>query len=125
VGERTLDLCLLNDAQLANNKSPRRFGRSKIIFVPPYNRVALSLTSALSHLGFAGLSAGPSYFESQLARFVTRIWVPVIKIPKRSAVSEINAHIDLIDWRHGTAQNFDFIAKNLVGHLRLRRGGFL
>jgi hypothetical protein len=115
-----------DDAVLAYNGFCEFFGSSKkVVFVPPYGCITEPLVDALPGIGFAAVSAGSSPLEARISRLVGKIWTPVIKIPIRSTVPRIDAQIDLIDWRRRTARDARSVAENLVGHLRLRRRGFL
>jgi peptidoglycan/xylan/chitin deacetylase (PgdA/CDA1 family) len=84
----------------------RLFGRNWTrALVPPYNRIAASLASALPMAGYIGLSTyGP-------------------RRPAAPAISIVNTHVDIIDW---TPRAFlgDSAALDLViRHLRARREG--
>jgi len=116
---------LLNDLQLAYNRFRRCFGHSNVIFVPPYAGIAPSLIKALPSVGFSGLSIGPGFVEFHLAQLAEKVWIPGIKLPRRSTVPQINAQIDLIDWHLATARDAGSVAESLVGYLRLRRRGIL
>ena len=48
-----------------------------------------------------------------------------MRIPVRATVPRIDAQIDVIDWRRRTVKDSRVIAKNIIGHLRLRRRGFI
>jgi hypothetical protein len=60
-------------------------GRSVLpVLVPPWNRIAPGLVPALPEIGFRGLSTfGPR------------------RRVRLGALREVNAHVDLLDWKHG------------------------
>jgi hypothetical protein len=116
---------LLSEADLAYQKFVEFFGRTKVIFVPPYNRIDRALIAALPSLGYAGVSLGASSLETRLARLAEKIWLPAIKLPGHSTVAWLNAQIDLMDWKRRTAQDTELIGAKLIGHLRLRRRGLI
>ena len=80
--------------------------RSLDVLVPPWNRIAVALVDRLGAAGFAGLSAyGPRAHAIPTA-----------------GLRQVNAHIDIIDWR--ATRGFVGVGEALalaVGHLRARR----
>lgn len=76
------------------------------LFVPPWNRISKPLVARLSSLGCAGLST----------------YAPRSSASAAPGLKQVNAHIDLIDWRggrrfKGTAR----VAGEIVAHLSARR----
>ena len=115
------------DAVCALETFRRHFPGVPAIFVPPFNRIAPEMIDALAGIGFAGLSAAPRPLERRMARLVGRLdWAaPTVNIAWRRSPPRIDAHIDLIDWRSGSARDLIAVAEALLGQLRLRRRGFL
>lgn len=97
------------------------------IFVPPFSRIAPEMIDALAGIGFVGLSAAPRPLERRMARLVGRLdWAaPAVNIAWRGSPPRVDAHVDLIDWRSGSARDLNAIAEALLGQLRLRRKAFL
>jgi hypothetical protein len=116
---------LQNDAEQAYQKFIEFFGRTRVIFVPPYNSIDSTLIAILPSLGYAGVSLGVSRLEARLARLAERIWLPGINLPGRSTAALLNAQIDLLDWKRRRAQDTESIGAKLIGHLRLRRRGLV
>ena len=96
------------------------------VFVPPFNRIASTMIGALASIGFSSLSVGPRPLERRIARVINRFgWVPALNIAWKGPLQRIDAHVDLIEWKSGSARDMDVVADALVGQLRLRRKGFL
>src|SRR5579883_282812 len=75
------------------------------VLVPPWNRVADSVTSRLSQAGYRGLStSGPRRSREVSPR-----------------VSLVNAHVDIINWRSRSFIGTTEAVRRLVGHLSARR----
>lgn len=75
------------------------------VLVPPWNRLSTALIDALPNVGFIGLSTlGPR--------------------PKHTALTQVNVHVDLIDWRDGRRfVGEEQALRRLIEHLALRRAG--
>jgi hypothetical protein len=87
----------------------RRFGsRFHAVLVPPWNRIASTLVSALPSAGLTGLSCfGPRETASPYAR-----------------VCRVNTHVDLIAWKRARAFiGVESAIARLVSHLAARRAG--
>ncbi len=84
----------------------RLFGRNWTrALVPPYNRIAASLASALPLAGYIGLSTyGP-------------------RRPADPALSIVNTHVDIIDWTPRAFLGESAALALIVKHLRARREG--
>jgi hypothetical protein len=104
----------------------RRHFANGAVFVPPFGRISPAMIGALRELGFLGLSGAQRPFERRCARLVGRFgWLPAMNVARPVPLPRIDAHIDLIDWRAGTAEAIEVVAAGLVSQLRLRRRGFL
>jgi hypothetical protein len=104
----------------------RRHFATGAVFVPPFGRISPAMIGALGELGFLALSGAPRPFERRCARLVGRFaWAPAINVSRPAPLPRIDAHIDLIDWHKGTAEDIEVVAARLVSQLRLRRRGFL
>jgi hypothetical protein len=114
------------DTMFALQVFHRHFAAIPAVFVPPFGRISMAVIDALPAIGFVGLSGGQRPFERRAARIAVRFgWVPAVNIASAGPLPRIDAHIDLIDWRSGSAQDIALVADWLVGQLRLRRRGFL
>jgi hypothetical protein len=115
------------DAVRALETFRQHFPNVPAVFVPPFNRIAPQMIDALTGIGFAGLSAAPRPLERRMARLVGRLaWAaPTVNIAWRGSLPRIDAHVDLIDWRSGSARDLNAVAEALLGQLRLRRRAFL
>ena len=105
-GEASLDSVLL-DAATGLRLARARFGSNCLpVLVPPWNRITARAIPHLPKLGFRGLST----------------WKPrAAKFPVPGLV-QVNAHLDLIDWRRGKVLKSDrAIAALLLRKLRWRR----
>ena len=98
----------LDDIALGRGRMTALFGAGALaIFVPPWNRIAASVATALPALGFCALSAfGPP--------------------PPEPAIAQLNCGLDLIDW-HNTRGGFPAITLNtrlaaLLADARARGG---
>jgi peptidoglycan/xylan/chitin deacetylase (PgdA/CDA1 family) len=117
---------LYDDGRRAFETFAEHFGGVAAVFVPPFNRIADAMVSALPTIGFVGVSKGPRALERRLSRIVSHIgWAPSARLPARGSVPHFDVQIDLIDWRRRTARDAAAVASDLVGHLRLRRSGFV
>jgi hypothetical protein len=102
------------------------FTDTPAIFVPPFNRIASPMIDALAGIGFCGLSVAPRPLERRIARVINRFdWAPALNIARKGPLPRIDAHVDLIEWKSGSARDLAVVADVLVGQLRLRRNGFL
>lgn len=83
-----------------------RFGpRLLPVMVPPWNRIAAPIVSALPGLGYAGLSA-----------FGARAGAP--------GLTMVNVHVDVIDWRgSGGFAGEAAVLEQAMAHLAARRAG--
>lgn len=125
-GSRRPFSALRSDATLAYRTFSDYFGENHVIFVPPYNRIAAPLVRALPDIGFAAVSVWPGFYERTLLRLDSRLpWMPAVKMPQRVAIPRLDVHVDVIDWKRGTARDTIAVAAQVVGQLRLRRRGFL
>lgn len=103
-----------------------RFGAEGVIFVPPFGRITEALVNALPGIGFAGVSTGPTNLERRMSRLTARMpWLPSAQLPSNRSVLHLDVQIDPIDWRRGTSRPSASVSKELIGHLRLRRNGFI
>jgi hypothetical protein len=118
---------LVADARAAFEVFCGYFGANGAIFVPPYNRIAPTLINALTGIGFAGLSSYPGFFENLMSRCSAQFNVRVpLRIRRGYKIKRFDVQIDPIQWKPtATARPDETIAMSLVGHLRLRRNGFL
>jgi peptidoglycan/xylan/chitin deacetylase (PgdA/CDA1 family) len=113
---------LKQDAAAAQKVFALHFDQMPPIFVPPYNRIWSALTRLLPDLGFAAVSAIPTLLDRKLLSLRARIGrLPAVKLPRFSATPRIDVHIDLIDWKAGTAVDTRVIARALVQQLLGRR----
>jgi hypothetical protein len=97
-----------------------------VIFVPPYNRIAARLVQVLPDIGFAAVSAWPGFHERTVLRLDSRLpWIPALRVPQQVVFPRLDVHVDIIDWKRGTARDMISVAAQVVGQLRLRRRGFL
>lgn len=105
-GDQTLDAVLL-EAATGLRLARARFGTNCLpVLVPPWNRITARAVPQLPKLGFRGLST----WKPREAKF------PV------PGLLQVNAHLDLIDWRHGrTLKSERVIAGLLLRKLRWRR----
>jgi hypothetical protein len=115
------------DAVRALETFRHHFPEVPAIFVPPFNRIAPQMIDALTGIGFAGLSAAPRPLERRMARLIGRLdWAgPKLNIAWRGSLPRVDAHVDLINWRTGSARDLNGIADALLGQLRVRRRAFL
>jgi hypothetical protein len=105
-GEASLDAVLL-DAATGLRLARRRFGAKCLpVLVPPWNRITARAVPHLPKLGFKGLST----------------WKPREQKLAAPGLIQVNAHLDLIDWRDGrTLKPEKEIAGLLLRKLRWRR----
>jgi hypothetical protein len=105
-GDQSLDSVLL-DAATGLRLARARFGANCLpVLVPPWNRITARAVPHLPKLGFRGLST----WKPRMAKFPA------------PGLLQINAHLDLIDWRHGrTLKSEREIAGLLLRKLRWRR----
>jgi len=76
------------------------------VLVPPWNRIAPSVLAHLPRLGFRGLST----------------WKPRLESHPAPGLVQVNAHLDLIDWRRGRVLKDErLVAGLLLRKLRWRR----
>jgi hypothetical protein len=114
------------DAERALHTFCRHFPGVPPIFVPPFNRIDAAMVRELARLGFVGLSGSQRPLERRVARLIDRFeWTPVINLARSEFLPRIDAQIDLIDWKSGSARDACDVAEMLVAQLRLRRKGFL
>ena len=125
-GARRPFSALQSDATSAYRTFSDHFGGSNVIFVPPFNRIAAQLVRALPEIGFAAVSVWPGFYERTILRLDSRLpWMPAVRMPQRVVVPRLDVHVDVIDWKRGTARDTIEVAAQVVGQLRLRRRGFL
>lgn len=104
----------------------RLLGGERPYFVPPFACIAPALAGELGPLGFAGLSAAPPLNQQRMARQHARFrWLPRVIGPRHPWKPRLDAHIDPIDWRTGTARPTDEFCAQVLGELRMRRKGYL
>ena len=114
------------DAEQAYRVFSECFGGSHVVFVPPFGRITPALADDLPGIGFAALSVGPDALERNILRLNAYLpWTPVVTIPTNWPIPRLNVHIDVIEWKRGTARDAGAVAADLVANLRLRRRGFL
>lgn len=117
---------LREDAKLAFDEFANHFGRRAVVFVPPYGRITKALTSELPQIGFWGVSTGPTNAERRLARLMAKVsWSPSIRLNSGRSTRHFDVHVDSFDWTRRTARTTTSVAREIVGHLRLRRNGFV
>jgi peptidoglycan/xylan/chitin deacetylase (PgdA/CDA1 family) len=125
-GSRRPFSAVWTDAKQAYRTFAEYFGGSNATFVPPYNRITAALINALPQIGFAGVSAWPGFRERFILRMDSRVpWTPAVTIPREFLIPRVDVHIDVMDWKRGTARETLSVAADIVGQLRLRRRGFL
>ena len=101
----------LNDIieDLANGLALARasFGERVLpVMVPPWNRIAPKAVEVLPRLGYRGIST----------------WKPRLKVTACAGLTQVNAHLDVIDWRRGRRVKSEAqIAGLLLRKLRWRR----
>lgn len=105
-GEMSLDAVLL-DAATGLRLSRARFGANCLpVLVPPWNRITARAVPHLAKLGFKGLST----------------WKPREQKFAAPGLMQVNAHLDVIDWRHDRVLKTEkVIAGLLLRKLRWRR----
>lgn len=80
--------------------------RSLPVLVPPWNRINPGIVMQLPRLGYSGLST----------------WKPRPVRHRVAALRQVNAHLDVIDWRRGKVpKNERLVASLLLRKLRWRR----
>ena len=80
--------------------------RSIPVLVPPWNRITPRLVTQLPRLGFTGIST----------------WKPRPVPQRMPALRQVNAHLDVIDWRNGKVPKSErLVASLLLRKLRWRR----
>ncbi len=76
------------------------------VMVPPWNRIAPRAVEALPKLGYCGIST----------------WKPRLKVKPQPGLTQVNAHLDVVDWRRGRLVKSEAqIAGLLLKKLRWRR----
>jgi len=105
-GEVTLDTVLL-DAATGLRLARARFGANCLpVLVPPWNRITARAIPHLPKLGFKGIST----------------WKPREQKFAVPGLLQVNAHLDVIDWRHDRVLKSEkVIAGLLLRKLRWRR----
>ena len=105
-GEVTLDAVLL-DAATGLRLARARFGENCLpVLVPPWNRITARAVPHLPKLGFKGLST----------------WKPRPQKFAAPGLLQVNAHLDVIDWRHERVLKSEkVLAGLLLRKLRWRR----
>lgn len=105
-GEATLDEVLL-DAATGLRLARARFGANCLpVLVPPWNRITARAVPHLPKLGFKGLST----------------WKPREQKFAAPGLLQVNAHLDVIDWRHDRVlKSEQVMAGLLLRKLRWRR----
>jgi hypothetical protein len=83
------------------------FGNRSIpVLVPPWNRISPRVVTQLPRLGFTGLST----------------WKPRPVGQRAQKLTQVNAHLDVIDWRRGKVPKSEsLVASLLLRKLRWRR----
>ena len=123
--ERPMSL-LIQDAQWALSTFRKFFPNPDVVFVPPFGQISRAMIKALPGIGFAGLSAGPGWFERKKLRLSScTVRIPRVNIASWSVIPRLDVQIDPIDWQQRTAHSADTICEAIVRCLRLRRMGFL
>lgn len=118
---------VLADGEKAHSVFVKSFPDVPAVFVPPYGNLSAQVEPQMRRLGFAAISNSPSLFLQRLARIQSKFAylppnpLPVFALDGRCRSSDLNAHIDVIDWRRKTAQTAEIIYAGLLGELRLRR----
>lgn len=81
-------------------------GRVLPVLVPPWNRIAPGVVAELPRLGYRGLST----------------WKPRLAAHPVAGLTQVNTHLDVIDWRRGRViKDERLIAGLLLRKLRWRR----
>lgn len=76
------------------------------IFVPPWNRISPGVVRLLPVIGYRGLST----------------WKPCHNAHPVAGLTQVNVHLDLIDWRRGqTTKSEELVASLVLRKLRWRR----
>ncbi len=76
------------------------------VIVPPWNRIAPKAVEALPGIGYRGLST----------------WKPRLRVKPFPGLVQVNAHLDVIDWRRGqVVKDERLVAAVLLRKLRWRR----
>jgi peptidoglycan/xylan/chitin deacetylase (PgdA/CDA1 family) len=113
------------DLEQARAVLVRTFGQVAPYFVPPFGQITAPLSAALPQLGFGGLSNQNSRLLARFARLAADTpRLPRNPMPREAWPARLDAHVDPIDWRRGTARDETAILSPLVGELRLRRKGY-
>ena len=83
------------------------FGESALaVLVPPWNRISPGIVRELPRLGYRGLST----------------WKPCHDASPVRGLTQVNAHLDLIDWRRGKSiKSEELVASLVLRKLRWRR----
>jgi len=114
------------DAKLAFNAFEAHFGGAGVVFVPPYGRIAEELIDALREIGFVGVSTGPTNVERRMARILSHLsWLPSVRLRNGRSFPHFDVQIDPFDWARGSSRTASSVSEEIVGHLRLRRIGFV
>lgn len=105
-GARTLDE-ITSDLARGKEILTGAFGHRVLpVLVPPWNRIVPSALSRLPRLGFRGVST----------------WKPRLDAKPAPGLTQINTHLDLIDWRRGRViKDERLVAGLLLRKLRWRR----
>jgi hypothetical protein len=105
-GEISLEEVLL-DAATGLRLARARLGPKCLpVLVPPWNRITARAVPHLPKLGFKGLST----------------WKPRVTKLAAPGLIQVNAHLDLVDWRHGRVlKSQRTVAGLLLRKLRWRR----
>lgn len=74
--------------------------------VPPWNRIGSGVLSRLAGIGFHGIST----LEPRESKTL-------------SGLTQVNVHVDLIDWRQRQFAGEEKVLDQLLGHLKARREG--
>jgi peptidoglycan/xylan/chitin deacetylase (PgdA/CDA1 family) len=107
-GTRRLDEAEGELAQ-ALNITKSLFGvHALAVLVPPWNRISPGTVQLLPRLGYKGIST----------------WKPRRTAHPAEGLTQVNAHLDLIDWRRGQAiKSEELVASLVLRKLRWRRAG--
>lgn len=105
-GTRTLEE-IVSDVTRGQALLRDAFGKRVLpVLVPPWNRIAPSALAQLPRLGFRGVST----------------WKPRLSAKPAPGLTEVNTHLDLIDWRRGRViKDERSVAGLLLRKLRWRR----
>jgi hypothetical protein len=98
---------IVHDLAMGMKLAREAFGERLLpVIVPPWNRITSRAVAPLPGLGYRGLST----------------WKPRLKAQPCPGLIQVNAHLDIVDWRRGRAiKDEELVAGLLLRKLRWRR----